>query len=90
MSKINPFKKIVLCSGDVRDDVYHLHIKRIHLKPLVSHLYIVREDAYEFTCWFQFKQNIIKIKMTILLDSLGAYMILILKNGYIRNMIMEQ
>jgi hypothetical protein len=31
MSDINHFKKIVLCGGDVAADVYHLHVKRIHL-----------------------------------------------------------
>jgi hypothetical protein len=35
-------------------------------------------------------QIIIKFKMTILLDSLGDYMILTLKNSYIKNRIMEQ
>jgi hypothetical protein len=35
-------------------------------------------------------KNIIKFKITILLDSLDDYMILILKNVYIRNWIMEQ
>jgi hypothetical protein len=44
MSEMNYFKKIVLCSGDVTADVDHMHTKRIHLKSLVSHLYIVRED----------------------------------------------
>jgi hypothetical protein len=45
MSEINYFKKFVLCSGDVVTDVDHLHIKRIHLEFLVSHLYIVIEDS---------------------------------------------
>jgi hypothetical protein len=44
MSKINHFKFFVPCSGDVAADVDHLHVKRIHLEPLVGHLYIVRED----------------------------------------------
>jgi hypothetical protein len=44
MSEINYFKKIVLCSGDVATDMYHLHTKRIYLEPLAGHLYIVRDD----------------------------------------------
>jgi hypothetical protein len=44
MSEINHFKKKLLCSGNVIADVNHLHIKRIHLKFLVGHLYIVRDD----------------------------------------------
>jgi hypothetical protein len=43
MSGINHFKTFILCRGDVAADVDHLHIKRIHLKSLVSHLYIIRE-----------------------------------------------
>jgi hypothetical protein len=44
MSENNHFKLFVLCSGDVAVDVYHFHVKRIHLEPLVGHHYIVRED----------------------------------------------
>jgi hypothetical protein len=44
MSKIYYFKNFGLCSGDMTTNVNHLHIKRIHLKPLVGHLYIVREN----------------------------------------------
>jgi hypothetical protein len=44
MSEINHFKVFVLCSGDVTANVDHLHVKRIHLEPLMGHLYIVRED----------------------------------------------
>jgi hypothetical protein len=33
---------------------------------------------------------IIKLKMITLLDSLGDYMVVTLKNSYIRNQIMEQ
>jgi hypothetical protein len=29
----------------VAADVDHLHVKRIHLEPLVGHLYIAREDV---------------------------------------------
>jgi hypothetical protein len=45
MSEINHFKNFILCSGDVVADVYHLHVKKIYLEPLVGHLYIVREDS---------------------------------------------
>jgi hypothetical protein len=44
MCDINNFKAFVLCSCDVTINVDHLHVKRIHLKSLVDHLYIVRED----------------------------------------------
>jgi hypothetical protein len=44
MSEINHFKFFVQWSGDVVDDVNHLHVKIIHSKLLVGHLYIVRED----------------------------------------------
>jgi hypothetical protein len=44
MSEINHFKVFVVCSGDVAADMDHLHVKRIHLEPLVCHLYIVRDD----------------------------------------------
>jgi hypothetical protein len=30
----------------VTADMDHLHVKRIHLEPLVGHLHIVREDIY--------------------------------------------
>jgi hypothetical protein len=42
MSEINHFKVFVLCSDDVVTDVYHLHVKRIHL---VSFYYIVIDDT---------------------------------------------
>jgi hypothetical protein len=44
MSEIDHFKIFVMCSGDATADVDHLHVKKIHLEPLVGHLYIVRED----------------------------------------------
>jgi hypothetical protein len=40
MSEINHFKKFILCYGDMTPDVDRLYAKRIHLKTLVSHLYI--------------------------------------------------
>ncbi len=45
MNEIDHFKVFVLCSGDVAADVDYLHVKRIQLKSLVDHLYIVREDT---------------------------------------------
>jgi hypothetical protein len=45
MCEINHFKPFVLCSCDVIADVDHLHIKKIHLESLVSHLYIIKEDS---------------------------------------------
>jgi hypothetical protein len=45
MCEINYFKIFILCSYDVSADVDHLHIKRIHLKFLVGHLYIIRDDT---------------------------------------------
>jgi hypothetical protein len=44
MSEINHFNVFVLFSDDVAANVDHLLVKRIYLKPLVDHLYIVRED----------------------------------------------
>jgi hypothetical protein len=40
MGEINYFKSFIPCNGDVTFDVDHLHIKKIHLEYLVSHLYI--------------------------------------------------
>jgi hypothetical protein len=48
MSEISQFKVFVLCSGDVAADVDHLQVKRIHLEPLVDHLYIFREDTLKY------------------------------------------
>jgi hypothetical protein len=45
MCEINHFKDFVLCSYDMIDDVDYLHIKRIQLKSLVDHLYIVRDNS---------------------------------------------
>jgi hypothetical protein len=40
VSEINYLKKFVLCSSDMIIDMY---AKKIHLEPLINHLYIVRE-----------------------------------------------
>jgi hypothetical protein len=45
MSEITYFKVFVLYSGDVKADVDQLHVKRIHLEPLVTHLYVVIDDT---------------------------------------------
>jgi hypothetical protein len=42
MSEINYFKKIILCSGDVRADIDHLYIKIIYL---VNFCYITIDDT---------------------------------------------
>jgi hypothetical protein len=44
MDENNHFEIFVLCVGDVAADIDHFYVKRINLKLLVSHLYIVRED----------------------------------------------
>jgi hypothetical protein len=44
MSKINYLNFFVPCSGDMTADFDNLHVKRIHLKYLADHLYIVKED----------------------------------------------
>jgi hypothetical protein len=41
MNEIDHFKKIILCNDDMKIDVDHLHIKKIHL---VNFSYIVIED----------------------------------------------
>jgi hypothetical protein len=41
MNEIDHFKKIILYSDDVAANMYHLHVKKIHL---VSFSYIVIED----------------------------------------------
>jgi hypothetical protein len=42
MGAINHLKFFIMYSDDITTDVYHLHIKRIHL---MSFSYIVIEDA---------------------------------------------
>jgi hypothetical protein len=44
MNKIDHFKKIVLCNGNVTADMDQLHIK----KSLVNFSYIVIDDVYVY------------------------------------------
>jgi hypothetical protein len=48
ISDNNHYRNFVLCSGNVTANVDHLHVKKIHLKVLVSNLYIVRDDLFLF------------------------------------------